>query len=136
MARTIASLPVGSRITDSISLGVITKCFPPQKVREVLNETRRASVRERDLTHGPATELAAPDHERWEDGVSRQGHIVQPVRDRPRLKDSGLVAGEAPWCESEAAIPSDNMLGKECAQRTRSQRAVNAGVARCAFFSC
>ncbi len=49
MARIVASLPVGSRITDYISLGVITKFFPVQKVREVLRQTKRASVRERDL---------------------------------------------------------------------------------------
>ena len=49
MARAVASLPAGSRITDYISLGVITKFFPLQKVREVLTETKRASVRERDL---------------------------------------------------------------------------------------
>ena len=49
MARTVASLPAGSRITDYISLGVVTKFFPLQKVREVLTETNRASVRERDL---------------------------------------------------------------------------------------
>jgi hypothetical protein len=49
MARTIASLPAGSRITDYISLGVIAKFFPLEKVRGVLEETRRASVRERDL---------------------------------------------------------------------------------------
>jgi hypothetical protein len=49
MARTVASLPAGSRITDYISLGVITKFFPPDKVREVLKQTGRASVRERDL---------------------------------------------------------------------------------------
>jgi hypothetical protein len=29
---------------------------------------------------------------RWQVGVSSQGHIIQSVRDRPRLKDSGLVA--------------------------------------------
>jgi hypothetical protein len=61
--------------------------------------------------------------------VSRKGHIVQSVRDRPRLKDSGLVAGEASWRESKTAEPSDNMLGKEYAQRTRLQRAVNVEVA-------
>ena len=66
---------------------------------------------------------------RWYIGVSRQGHIVQSVKDRPRPKDSGLVAGEAPWRESKTAEPSDNMLGKEYAQRTRLQRAVNADVA-------
>ena len=49
MARTVASLPAGSRITDFISLGVIAKFFPLEKVREVLIQTKRASVRERDL---------------------------------------------------------------------------------------
>jgi Insertion element 4 transposase N-terminal len=49
MARTVASLPAGSRITDYISLGVIAKFFPLEKVREVLEKTNRASVRERDL---------------------------------------------------------------------------------------
>jgi Insertion element 4 transposase N-terminal/Transposase DDE domain len=49
MARTVASLPAGSRITDYISLGVIAKFFPLEKVREVLEKTNRASMRERDL---------------------------------------------------------------------------------------
>ncbi len=49
MARTIASLPAGSRITDYISLGVVAKFFPREKVDTVLEQTKRASVRERDL---------------------------------------------------------------------------------------
>jgi hypothetical protein len=49
VARTIAALPAGSRITDYISLGVIAKFFPLEKVRGVLEQTGRASVRERDL---------------------------------------------------------------------------------------
>ena len=49
MARTIATLPAGSRITDYISLGVIARYFPLEKVRGVLERTGRASVRERDL---------------------------------------------------------------------------------------
>jgi hypothetical protein len=49
MARSIASLPAGSRITDYISLGVIAKFFPKEKVHAVLERTGRASVRERDL---------------------------------------------------------------------------------------
>src|SRR5437879_11840369 len=49
MARTVAALPAGSRISDYISLGVIAKFFPVEKIREVLDETKRASVRERDL---------------------------------------------------------------------------------------
>ena len=49
MGRTLAALPAGSRITDYISLGVIAKFFPAEKVQEVLQQTKRASVRERDL---------------------------------------------------------------------------------------
>src|SRR6202165_5633335 len=49
MARTLAALPAGSRITDYISLGVVAKFFPVEKIREVLKQTDRASVRERDL---------------------------------------------------------------------------------------
>ena len=66
---------------------------------------------------------------RWKIGVSSQGHINQPVQVRPRPTDSNLVAGEAPWRESKTVKPSDNMLRKEHAQRTRLQRAVNADVA-------
>src|SRR5450759_1596909 len=82
-----------------------------------------------DPDQAPAEELAALYHERWEIGVSSQGHIVQSVQDRPRPKDSDLVAWEASWRESKTAEPSDNILGKECAQRTRLQRTVNAEVA-------
>jgi len=49
MARTLAALPEGSRITDYISLGVITKTFPLRRVRAVLAATGKASQRERDL---------------------------------------------------------------------------------------
>ena len=49
MARTLATLPAGSRITDFVSLGVIAKTFPLDRVRSVLAATGKASVRERDL---------------------------------------------------------------------------------------
>jgi hypothetical protein len=49
MARTLASLPAGSRITDYISLGVIAKYFPRDKIDAVLERTGCASVRHRDL---------------------------------------------------------------------------------------
>ena len=49
MARSIAELPRGQRITDYISFGVIEKTFPLKKVEEVLERTGRASQRERDL---------------------------------------------------------------------------------------
>jgi hypothetical protein len=49
MARRVATLPAGSRITDYISLGVIAKSFPLSRVRSVLAATNRASLRQRDL---------------------------------------------------------------------------------------
>jgi hypothetical protein len=49
MARTVAELPSGSRITDYISLGVITKSFPVDVIRAALNSTGRTSIRQRDL---------------------------------------------------------------------------------------
>jgi hypothetical protein len=49
MARTLATLPEGSRMSDLVSLGVIAKTFPPDRVRSVLAATGKASVRERDL---------------------------------------------------------------------------------------
>ena len=42
MARTPAGLPAGIRLSDHISLGVIARTFPPDRVREVLVETGRA----------------------------------------------------------------------------------------------
>ena len=49
MARTLAELPKGSRITDYISLGVVAKTFPLATVKSVLATTERESVRQRDL---------------------------------------------------------------------------------------
>jgi hypothetical protein len=49
MARTVAALPAGSRITDYISLGVVAKAFPPDKVRAALAGAGKQSVRQRDL---------------------------------------------------------------------------------------
>jgi len=49
MARSVAELPKGQRITDYISFGVIERTFPLKKVKEVLERTGRASQRQRDL---------------------------------------------------------------------------------------
>ena len=49
MARTVAELPAGSRITDYISLGVVSKSFPAEAIEGVLARTGRASLRQRDL---------------------------------------------------------------------------------------
>jgi len=49
MARTIAELPSGTRITDFVSLGVLTKTFPLESIQAALGGTGKASVRHRDL---------------------------------------------------------------------------------------
>jgi hypothetical protein len=49
MAGVPAGLPAGGRLSDHISLGVIARAVPPERVRQVLAETGKASERERDL---------------------------------------------------------------------------------------
>src|ERR1019366_2623298 len=49
MSRTVARLPAGSRITDYISLGVVAKTFPLDKIHAALAANGKESVRQRDL---------------------------------------------------------------------------------------
>ena len=49
MARTIAELPKGTRITDYISLGVLATTFPLAQVDAVLASQKKTSRRQRDL---------------------------------------------------------------------------------------
>ena len=49
MAGVAAGLPAGVRLSDHISLGVIARAVPPERVRQVLAETDKTSERERDL---------------------------------------------------------------------------------------
>jgi hypothetical protein len=49
MARKVAELPKGTRLTDLISLGVLTQYIPLRKVEEVLEATDRQSRRQRQL---------------------------------------------------------------------------------------
>src|SRR5215212_242800 len=49
MAGVPAGLPAGVCLSDHISLGVIARAVPPDRVRQVVAETGKASERERDL---------------------------------------------------------------------------------------
>ncbi|GAB6057669.1 IS4 family transposase [Desulfonatronum parangueonense] len=49
MARTVAELPKGSRITDYIGFGVLATTFPLGKVKQILSDTGKKSIREREL---------------------------------------------------------------------------------------
>ncbi len=49
MSRSADALSNGSRISDYVSLGVVAKAFPAERVRAVLRETGKESLRERAL---------------------------------------------------------------------------------------
>jgi hypothetical protein len=49
MARTVAGLPKGSRISDSVTLGVLTTTVPASLIDAVLEDTGCQSVRQRSL---------------------------------------------------------------------------------------
>ena len=49
MARTVAELPKGARITDYISVSVISKTFPMSTIQAILSRTGKASQRHREL---------------------------------------------------------------------------------------
>lgn len=49
MARSEAGLPAGVRLTDHISLGVLTKTFPRPVVNQVLEKSGKTSQRERQM---------------------------------------------------------------------------------------
>ena len=50
IARRLAELPKGARISDYISLGVIARTFPADKIEAVLAATGKTSVRQRELS--------------------------------------------------------------------------------------
>jgi len=56
MARTLAELPKGTRITDYLSLGVIAKTFPLAQVRSVLATTEVRARSVADWKHAPGPE--------------------------------------------------------------------------------
>jgi hypothetical protein len=49
MARTIARIPASPRISDFVSLGVLSRAFPASTIDQVLAKTGKQSVRKRDL---------------------------------------------------------------------------------------
>ena len=49
MARTTADFQSGTRVSDYISLGILTKAFPRDRIDRILLESGRSSIRERSL---------------------------------------------------------------------------------------
>jgi hypothetical protein len=60
MARTVAELPQGARITDFISLGVISKTFPLETIKKILSQTGKVSRRQRELPAQVAVKRPGP----------------------------------------------------------------------------
>src|ERR671931_514924 len=104
---------------EGVVLRLVSYRLPDSKLIRVLTDRF-------DLS---ALSVAQLYKERWTIAVSSEGHILQSVEVRPRLKDSSLVAWEALWRESKTVEPSDNILEREYKQSTRLQRAVNVEVA-------
>lgn len=49
MPKKAAELPKGIRLTDFISLGVLAKTYPRDLIDDILKETKKTSIRQRDL---------------------------------------------------------------------------------------
>ena len=89
MARTTDELPKGIRLTDHISLGVIAKTFPRDRIDVALERAGKASRRQRAL---PAHVVGAPGRARTLGGES-------PLQARQRE----LLAGRQ-GCPSRGGI--------------------------------
>ncbi len=94
MARTLAELPKGARITDFVSLGVLTEKFPRTTIDRILQETGRASKRERNLpAHGQVGDYSGPE-------PSGERAVAAAVpggggTHRDQADAGGVVSGEA-----------------------------------------
>ena len=87
------------------------RAFPETlTVREVKGGKRVLVTTIADPREAKKNDLLALYVQRWHVGVSGEGHNTQSVKVRPRRKDSSLVAWEAPWRESKAVKPSDQVL--------------------------
>ena len=82
MARTVAELPSGPRITDHISLGVIARTFPLSRVRSALAATGKASVRQRDLPAQVVVGARSPPNHKVEKHLTAHSEATEaPTRD-------------------------------------------------------
>ena len=73
MARTVAELPPGARITDYIDRGVITKTFPLSNIGQALSKT------------GPPASVRATCRRRWARRLHKVLSIVDDERGRTHL---------------------------------------------------
>ena len=92
MARTVATLPEGSRITDYISLGVIAKTFPASKIHAILAATGQSAA--------PVTSAA--------NVASRITFAVNAINQisfagAPSLTITTAIAGSAPTSVTDAS---------------------------------
>jgi hypothetical protein len=93
MARSLATLPSGTRVTDFVSLGVLADRLPLDKIQEVLQQTGRQSQRQRHL---PAhvvvyyvVALALYMEVSYEDADSERIRPPIPTRRRPPFRREG-----------------------------------------------
>ena len=104
----------------------------PEMLNEIIVKGNGRELPMRLITNDDTTkekEIIQKYTKRWRIGVSSEGHIIQSVQVRPRVKGSTLVAWEAPLRETKAVKPSDIVFNTENMQHSRLQRAVNVEVA-------
>jgi hypothetical protein len=94
MARTIAALPAGTRITDYFSLGVITKAFPPT-LTLFAGLADASSLCEYLTTHRSGSVIRWRYGRELARGRTRDGKSIAPT-DRENL-----------WCLRGALIPAN-----------------------------
>ena len=94
MARTVAELPKGARITDYISLGVIAEKIPLKHVHRVLQETGRRVGASATYRRIPAN---------WESGYLASPQPIGCGTDAPALR--GLGRSPGPEANSGSFLP-------------------------------
>src|SRR5207302_1677420 len=86
MARTLASLPTGSRVTDYISLGVVSRAIPREKIDSILAETdgQHPAKRTASASRGVLRDRAGAVHALFLSGSTALFARRHPVADQAR----------------------------------------------------
>ncbi|EQD80096.1 transposase IS4 family protein, partial [mine drainage metagenome] len=110
MYRVVKNLPVPTKADSAVRKDQIIRFTGPQAKSRCPHELRLITFYDAEqkrefqfLTNNfrlAATTIAAIYKDRWAVGVSREGHVFKSVKVRPRVRDSALVAWEAPWRET------------------------------------
>src|SRR3954451_20938822 len=99
-----AGLPAGIRLSDHISLGVIAGSVPPERVRQVLLETGKASEREQMHEVQSKATQSAPLNELSSDNRGQLLDVGLPAPVGLRCPTTTTRAGDQGWLRSYEVI--------------------------------